>query len=216
MDFYYLPGSAPCASVIMTAKALGVELNKKLINIMEGEHLKPEYVKINPQHTIPTLVDNGLALWESRAILIYLVEKYGKDDSLYPKDPKEQALINQRLYFDMGVLYKSFGDYYYPQIREGKPANPEDYKKIETALDFLDTFLQGQQYVAGGQLTIADISILSSVSTLVVMGFDLSKYPSVAKWFENAKKETPAWNEVWEGLQKTKEWIDSKLKAVNA
>lgn len=78
VDFYYLPGSSPCRSVIMAAKAVGVELNKKLLNLQAGEHLKPEFLKINPQHTIPTLVDNGFALWESRAILVYLVEKYGR------------------------------------------------------------------------------------------------------------------------------------------
>lgn len=103
VDFYYLPGSSPCRSVIMTAKAVGVDLNKKLLNLQAGEHLKPEFIKINPQHTIPTLVDNGFALWESRAIQVYLVEKYGKTDSLYPKCPKKRAVINQRLYFDMGT-----------------------------------------------------------------------------------------------------------------
>ncbi|WP_323677962.1 glutathione S-transferase N-terminal domain-containing protein, partial [Halorubellus sp. PRR65] len=69
IDFYYAPGSSPCRAVLLTAKAIGVDLNLKLMDLMKGEHLSPEFLKINPQHTIPTLVDNGLALSESRAIM---------------------------------------------------------------------------------------------------------------------------------------------------
>jgi glutathione S-transferase len=53
-----------------------------------------------------------LVLISSRAIIGYLADKYGKDDSLYPKDPKKRALVDQRLYFDIGTLYQRFGDYY--------------------------------------------------------------------------------------------------------
>ncbi|XP_034127071.1 glutathione S-transferase D1-like isoform X2 [Drosophila guanche] len=94
LDLYYMPSPGASRAVIMTAKAVGVDLNKKVVDVMAREHLKPEFIKINPQHTIPTLVDNGFVLWESRAILIYLVEKYGKDDSLYPKDPQQLWSIN--------------------------------------------------------------------------------------------------------------------------
>ena len=48
----------------------------------------------------------------SRAICTYLIEKYAKDDALYPKDPKQRAIINQRLYFDMGSVYHSFAEYF--------------------------------------------------------------------------------------------------------
>lgn len=91
----------------MVAKVLGVDLNLKQLNVHAQENMAPEFLKINPQHSIPTLVDNGFALWESRAILGYLVDKYGKDDSLYPKDPQKRAVVNQRLYFDLGSLYKT-------------------------------------------------------------------------------------------------------------
>lgn len=47
LDFYYVPGSAPCRAVRMTAKAVGVELNLKLTNLMAGEHLKPEFVAVS-------------------------------------------------------------------------------------------------------------------------------------------------------------------------
>lgn len=69
-------------------------------------------LQLNPQHTIPTIDDNGFSLWESRAIMTYFVNQYGKDDTLYPKDPKKRALVDQRLYFDIGTLYARFGDLY--------------------------------------------------------------------------------------------------------
>ncbi|XP_055591423.1 glutathione S-transferase 1 isoform X1 [Uranotaenia lowii] len=193
MDFYYLPGSAPCRAVQMTAAAVGVELNLKLTNLMAGEHMKPEFLKINPQHCIPTLVDNGFALWESRAICAYLVEKYGKDDSLYPKDPQKRALVNQRLFFDMGTLYQRFGDYWYPQIFAKAPANPDNLKKMEEAVGFLNTFLEGHQYAAGDQLTIADLSLAASAATYEVAGFDFAKYPNVHAWLERCKKNAPGY-----------------------
>jgi glutathione S-transferase len=47
IDHYYIPFSAPCRSVIMTADILGIELNNKPLDLMNGEHLKPEFVKVS-------------------------------------------------------------------------------------------------------------------------------------------------------------------------
>jgi glutathione S-transferase len=49
--------------------------------------------------------EDGFTLWDSHAIMAYLVEKYGKDDSLYPKDLRKRAIINQRLHFENGILF---------------------------------------------------------------------------------------------------------------
>ncbi|XP_017041199.1 uncharacterized protein LOC108088066 [Drosophila ficusphila] len=210
MDFYYSPRGSGCRTVVMVAKALNLELNKKQLRISEGENLKPEFLKLNPQHTIPTLVDNGFAIWESRAIAVYLVEKYGKGDSLFPKDPQKRAVINQRLYFDMGTLHDSFMKYYYPFIRSGKLGTPEAFQKVEAAFEFLNTFLEGQEYVAGNQFTVADIAILSSVSTFEVVEFDIAKYPNVAKWYAHAKNITPGWQENWDGLLQMKTMYEAQ------
>ncbi|KAH8311608.1 hypothetical protein KR044_007218 [Drosophila immigrans] len=212
MDFYYRPGSAPCRAVIMTAKAIGIEFDKLVfINTRAGDQLKPDYLKINPQHTIPTLVDNneGLSLWESRAIMVYLVEKYAQNDALFPKDVKQQALINQRLYFDMGTLYKSFADYYYPQIFWKQPANEENFKKIEAAFDLFDTLLQNQSFAAGESLSLADISLLASVSSFDVAGFDLKRYSNVSRWYEQCKLITPGWDANWSGCLEFRKYFDN-------
>merc|ERR1712071_228279 len=64
IDLYHMDASAPCRSVRLTAKMLGVELNLKVLNLMAGEQMAPEFIKINPQHNIPTMVDDGFAMNE--------------------------------------------------------------------------------------------------------------------------------------------------------
>ncbi|XP_050325513.1 glutathione S-transferase 1-1-like [Bactrocera neohumeralis] len=198
MDFYYIIESAPCRSILMLAQSLGVELNRKILSLKNGEHLTPEFLKINPQHTIPTLVDNGHSVWESRAILIYLAEAYGKDDSLYPKCPKKRAVVNQRLFFDLN-LYGCFGDYYYPVARDKQTPVPERLTKLEGQLEFLNTFLDGQTYAANDSLSLADFTLFASVSTFVVCGIDVSKYPNIVSWLENLSKTLPGADENQKG-----------------
>ena len=64
MDFYYIEPSVPCRAVMLVAKAVGISLNKKVVNIFNKEQMKPDFIAINPQHCLPTLVDGDLTLWE--------------------------------------------------------------------------------------------------------------------------------------------------------
>lgn len=224
-----LTASPPCRSVSMLAKALGIKLNLKPINPQLQEHLTPEFLKINPQHTIPTLVDNGFAIWESRAILGYLVDKYSIDDSLYPKDPRKRAVVNQRLYFDMGTLYNRligkggfwnalqcwvdkfyeflFSDYFWPQIRFKQPANPESQKKLEEALQLLDVFLAITEYAAGDNATIADYSLIVSVSSLDAIGYDFSHFKNLSRWYALCNSSLPGIEANLEGIAAMKEYF---------
>lgn len=47
IDLYYVPGSAPCRTVLLAAKAVGVDLNLKYTDLMKGEHLSPEFIKVS-------------------------------------------------------------------------------------------------------------------------------------------------------------------------
>uniref|UniRef100_A0A2L2Z3D1 Glutathione S-transferase 1, isoform C n=1 Tax=Parasteatoda tepidariorum TaxID=114398 RepID=A0A2L2Z3D1_PARTP len=87
VDVYKAPVSAPCRAVLMNAKMIGLDVNKKHVILAGGELLMPEYIRMNPQLAVPTIDDYGVYLWESRAICAYLVNKYSPDSPLYPKDP---------------------------------------------------------------------------------------------------------------------------------
>ncbi|XP_049531896.1 glutathione S-transferase 1-1-like [Anopheles darlingi] len=197
MDFYYLPLSAPCQSVMLVAQALGIKLNLKELDLFAGEHLKPEFLKLNPQHTIPTLVDNDVVLWESRAIITYLCEKYGKNDGLYPRDPKKRAMVNQRLYFDMGTLYQRFSQAFYPVMMQGQQLNPELVVKLDEALEFLEVFLEKTSFVAGDKLTVADLCVLASITTIdISVGHDISKYQQIQRWYAQLKESVGGYQEI--------------------
>jgi len=123
-------------AVERTAVALGLKLNRKLLDYLKKEQFKPEFLKINPMHSAPTINDNGFVLFESRAIIIYLQEKYGRNDSLYPKDPKARGIINQRLFFDAQSLFPPLAAYFWPFVLFGKTADPEKFKAIAAPMDF--------------------------------------------------------------------------------
>lgn len=215
LNLYYMPLSAPCQSIRLLAKAMNLHINLTYLDLMKGEHMKPEFLKINPQHVIPTLVDNDFVLWESRAILIYLVEKYGKNDKFYPRDPKKRAVVNQRLYFDMGTLYARFAEYYYPAIFENKNFDEEKFKKLEEAFEFLEVYLGKTTYVAGDKLTVADFCILATITTMKVAAeIDFSKYPNIERWYAQLSEEVSGHDEVCvQGAQEMKPFFEAARKA---
>lgn len=98
----------------MTAYLAGVDVNLKMLNLMVGEQMKPEFVKLNPQHNVPTIVDDdGFCLNESRAICTYIINRYGqKVQHLYPEDPQQRAVIDMLLNFDASVLFANFRELY--------------------------------------------------------------------------------------------------------
>lgn len=105
VTLYHFPPSAPSRGGLLAARAAGVDVDVQIVNLFAKEQLQESFVKINPQHTVPTLVDGDFVVWDSHVIGPYLVSTYGKDDSLYPKDPQKKAIVDQRLYFDCGTLY---------------------------------------------------------------------------------------------------------------
>jgi len=119
---YGLDISAPVRSCQLTLRALELEYEFKEVDLLAGEHRKEEFLKKNPQHTVPLLDDNGVLVWDSHAIVCYLVGKYAKSDELYPKDLVKRALVDQRLYFDASVLFMALRNicapYFYNNVTE--------------------------------------------------------------------------------------------------
>nr|WCC58223.1 glutathione S-transferase [Pharsalia antennata] len=212
IDLYYSKSGSSCRIVLLAAKSIGVELNLIPIDIMKQENLTPEFTKLNPQHTVPTLNDNGFVVWEGKAIITYLQNQYGKNDDLYPKDPKKRAAIDQKLFFDTD-LYARFHEVYTPKTFAGEPPIPEAVEHANKALEFLDDFLERSEYVAGDCLTLADLSLVVQISNLELLEHDLSPYKYINRWYAKVKAIAPGYKEANEdNLVYVKQIMESVAK----
>ncbi|KXJ72418.1 hypothetical protein RP20_CCG018086 [Aedes albopictus] len=185
---YLIHLSPPCRTVELCAKALGVELELKEVNLLGGEHLKPEFLKLNPQHTVPVLDDNGTIVCESHAIVIYLASKYGKDSGLYPKDLVEQTKVNAALFFEGSMLFPRMRAIFEPIFYNGGTEIPtEKVEYMQKSYKLLEDTLVND-YVVGNSMTIADFSCVSTISTVMsVVPLDKDKHPRIYAWLERMK-----------------------------
>ena len=152
----------------------------------------------------------------SRAIMTYLANKYAPDSSLYPKDAKKRAVIDRVLQFDQGTLLQSVAEYIaIPIFRQGKTLkdlDPEKEKKVKEALKLLDDSLANQKYVAGNELSLADLSVLASMTYLEGFSYDVSEFKNVTEWINRLKSELPYYDEVnKEAVEMLKQFMAGQL-----
>ncbi|KAM8712804.1 hypothetical protein ACLKA7_013176 [Drosophila subpalustris] len=203
ITLYGFDASPPLRAVKLTLAALGLPYDFVVVNVMGREHLSEAYLKKNPQHTVPMLEDDGACIWDSHAIICYLVSKYAKDDSLYPKDLLKRAVVDQRLHFESGVMFaNALRSITAPLIIHGLKVVPKErIQAITEVYDFLENFLKDHDYIAGDHLTIADFSVVTTVSSLpAFVEIDPAKYVKLTAWIKRLEK-LPYYSENSVGVQ---------------
>jgi len=191
IDFYYFVVSPFCRSILYEAKLIDLKLNLKTINLLKGENKSEEYLKINPHHKVPTIVDGDLNLAESRAIMVYLFNKYAqaKHEYLYPRDLKKRAKIDQFLYYSTSSVAPALLSQFRIVVFEKRKPNEEEMKKFDSALEELNNcYFENSTYLFGEKPTLADLDLAAILSQVFLLDFDFSKYPKLNK-FANAIKK---------------------------
>jgi GSH-dependent disulfide-bond oxidoreductase len=152
------------------------------IDIGKGAQSTPEFVKINPNSKIPALVDGAETIFESGACLLYLAEKTGK---LMPQD-KYAALA--WMFFQVGGPGPMLGQYahFEKMAKEKVPYAIDRYKKeSERLMKVLDGRLGEAKYLAGSELSMADIINWTWPNAArSFLGMDLSGYPNLTRWLD--------------------------------
>lgn len=204
MKLYYHPVSTTCRPIMMLAADDNIALDYQVVDLFTGEHMKEEYLSINPNRQIPVLEDDGFRLTESSAILKYLAEKAGS--AAYPKDLQKRARINERMdWFNTGC-YRDLGyGLIYPQLFPNlkRPNDDVHQATIEWGRDkacgwlsVLDGSIIGSnKFLCGNDVTIADYFGVAILTAGEVIHLDYSKYPNVQRFIANMKAR-PNWEKV--------------------
>jgi len=157
------------------------------IALSKLEQKEEWFLKVNPNGRIPAIVDhaNGdFAVFESGAILIYLAEKTGK---LLPTEIKARSRVLQWLMFQMGGIGPMMGqaNVFFRYAPEKIPYAIERYQReVRRLFEVMERQLGGNEYIAGAEYSIADISLWSWVSGHAWSGVDIDGLPQLKRWLD--------------------------------
>ncbi len=147
-----------------------------------------EHLKRNPNGHVPVLEDDGVVIWESMAINLYLAEKYGKN-LLWPTEPAARADIYKWSFWAMTEV-----EPHLITILRNRVMNPPEQRDEKAALaavealkaplGVLEESLKGKEYLLGKNFTIADLNVAAVMSWAPMMRLDMSSTPNVQAWLQ--------------------------------
>jgi glutathione S-transferase len=201
MKLYINPMSPNVRRVRVTAAVLGLKLDEQRLDFTQGEHKTPEYLALNPNGAVPTLVDGDHVLTESRAIMQYLASQH-PESGLLPRDEAARADVTRWQFWDAAHFSPALGTFTFQKIIKplmglGAP----DQSKLDEALlnirrfgAVLDQHLRRQQYLVGSALTVADLTVACSLMYARRTDVPLADFPSLTSWFSRIT-DLPAWKQ---------------------
>ena len=196
MKLYSIHNSNNCRRVNATIQHLGLDV--EVTEPAMGDLKKPDYLALNPNGKVPTLVDGDLRLWESRSIMQYLAAK--KESPLWPNDAARRADIARWQFWEASHLSRGTGAYAFENLfkkifmkQEPDPAAlAVGEKEWRLFAPVLDAQLATRKWILGNDLTLADFSVGACFSYAEPSGLPMSDYGHIKAWLSRLG-EIPAW-----------------------
>jgi glutathione S-transferase len=202
MKLYVAPPSPRALKVMALKNYLGLDCELCYIDFMKGDNHRPEYAALNPNERMPVLEHDGYVLWESNAILRYMVS-LKPDSGLWPADAKGQAEVIRWMSWEGAHWAPACGPFGFERVAKkflglGAPdaaaiakVEPEFHKFANV----LNLALKGRKWLTGNDLTIADFSVGAWMTLAAPAEYPLAKYPEITRWYD-ALASLPGWKEL--------------------
>jgi glutathione S-transferase len=174
------------ARVLWMAKELGLDYEHVKVDFAAGETRQPAHLALNPNGHVPVIDDDGVILWESMAINLYLAKKYNTA-GLYPTHVEDEARAWQWSFWGMTeverpLLTALMNRAILPEIQRDLAAADTAEKTLAQPLGVLEGVLGRTPCVLGEQFTVADLNVASILAWARPAQIDMSTFPKVAEW----------------------------------
>jgi glutathione S-transferase len=192
MADYLLYGFAQSGNSYKAALYLelaGADWAPRFVDFFNGETRTPEYRKINVMGEVPVLEHKGRRLSQSGVILDYLFAQFGKYG--WSGDDERREVLRWLLW-DNHKLTSYTATYRFLRVLAPNPdpiVVEEFRKRAESSWKILESHLADRQYIATGQLTIADVSACGYLFFDDELGVDWNQYPNVRDWLQRVRSE---------------------------
>ena len=205
MKIYADPITVNCRKVLAGLDLLGAPFERVHVDYFKGEQKAEPYLTLNPNASVPAMVDGDFVLWESNAILQYAADKVG-NEACYPRDLKTRADINRWLLWESSSWFPScyvflvencvkplLGGQPDPQVLDAQAA------QFHKLAGILDARLAQSPWVAGNGPTIADIALAAPMHLHGWQRLPIADHPHLARWLTDRVEQMPCWQKTWVG-----------------
>ena len=195
MKLYARRTSSNSQKVLWFLAELGLEYDFIATGGDAGGLNEPEYRAMNPNRTVPTLLDSGFPVWESHSMLRYLAAKYGADE-FWVDDPAERSRIDRWMDWSQSQFDSSFMSLFWGYDRTPEPkrdveANLLQVKRCRYYMHVLNDCLSNQLFVVGNRLTLADIPVGALMYRYANLDVTDVLLPNVAYWYGRLTEREP-------------------------
>ena len=205
MQLHADPITVNCRKVLAGLDLMGASFERVHVDYFTGEHRGDAYRRLNPNCSLPTLVDGDFVLWESNAILAYAADKIG-NHAVYPTDLRTRADINRWLLWEATQWFPSCYVYLVEHcvkpLLQTEPdaaiiaAQDETFHKLA---GILDARLANSRWIAGEQPTIADIALAAPAHLHPYQRLPLEPHPNLRRWLIEGVEKLPCWDRTFVG-----------------
>ena len=199
MKLYHFPISPNSRRVVAVLHHLQLDCEYEVVDLSKGEQMQEAFLKLNPNHMIPTFVDGDFVLWEANAIMQYLCAK-ASDTPLYPSAPQAQADINRWQFWQASHFGRACGIMIFEHVIKkffmSAEADPIEVAKGEENFhrfaQVLESHLKGREWLVGNGVTLADFSVGSFLDLAELAKYPMAGYTEIPRWYANVLS-LPAW-----------------------